>query len=105
MKEMSDQNWRQLGDAVVLWSGKGRSAYPRPSDDRVIGRFGEALGAQLLVQVREIVDVFYSSRAAEVAKDLREMGEIAIHDFAGKYPRLPVDAVEALAWCYTFDFK
>jgi hypothetical protein len=33
------------------------------------------------------------------------MGDIASADFRSRHPDLCDEAVEALAWCYTFDYK
>ena len=55
--------------------------------------------------VRQLVDDFYSSDAHYLAADLKEMAEIASAQFRMKHRELAEEAVQALAWCYTFDYK
>jgi hypothetical protein len=40
-----------------------------------------------------------------VAKDLVEMGAIASAQFRQKHPEISDEAIRALAWCYTYDYK
>jgi hypothetical protein len=55
--------------------------------------------------VRELEDDFYESDARYVAADLPEMGQLASAEFARKHPEVSAEAIRALAWCYTFDYK
>jgi len=33
------------------------------------------------------------------------MAELASAEFARKHPEISAEAIRALAWCYTFDYK
>jgi hypothetical protein len=105
MVSMTLEEWRRVGEAIVIWSGWGRSSWPSRSDDLVVARYGPEVAADLLPNVRLLVDEFYGSDARNTAVELADMAAASSRSFADKYPDLARDAISALAWCYTFDFK
>ena len=40
---MRPEEWKQLGDAIVLWSGYGDHSWPQGSEERVVKHFGKQL--------------------------------------------------------------
>src|SRR5262249_14684627 len=76
----------ELIEAVVLWTGWGSRMAPHRDDARVLERFGDALGARLLQEVKLLEDEFYASDASQVAADLPDMGRRCSDDFRKKYP-------------------
>jgi len=89
----------------VVWTGKGELAWPQLDDSRVLARFGPDRADQLLPVLRELYEDFYTSDAHRKAGSLSEMGAMASERFRRKYPLVKTSAVDALAWCYTFDYK
>jgi hypothetical protein len=104
MSKMTDDEWREVADAIVLWTGKGQETYPRRSDSRLTARYGTERAAKLLAVIERLEADFYSSDARNI-RDVAEMGERASAQFRQKYPLLPARAVEAFAWCYTWDYR
>ncbi|MGO9458309.1 MAG: hypothetical protein ACLP62_14895 [Acidimicrobiales bacterium] len=94
-----------ISQAVVVWTGWGHTAWPARDDERLVEKFGEAGGLDLVPKVHALQEQFYESYANLKAHDLVEMGSLASERFRQLHPELANDAVEALAWCYTFDFK
>ena len=96
---------RYIGAAVVVWTGFGSTAWPAREESRVADVFGadEALG--LMPHVRQWVDDFYETDAASTQPTPEAMARKASLDFKQRHPDAPDEAVEALSWCYTFDFK
>lgn len=68
-------------------------------------RYGAEGAAELLPRIRELKDDFYVSDARFTVADLRQMGDVAAEQFRKAHPEVGEDAVKALAWCYTYDFK
>ena len=91
--------------AVVLWTGWGASSRPSRDDARLVAEFGDELGADLVQTVHRLEDEFYRSDARFTEPELSAMGDKAVADFRTLHPELGPDAAEALAWCYTFDYK
>lgn len=105
MDEMNDHEWDELAEAIVVWTGKGSLKYPTRSESRLAERFGQDAVTKLLLTIRKLEAEFYASDARYVAADIAEMGKLASTQFQEKYPRLPKAAVDAFAWCYTWDYK
>jgi hypothetical protein len=88
-----------------VWTGFGTTPYPDRSDERVEQSAGTDGALKLLPLVHQLAKQFYESDARAVAPDLQTMGEMAATRFRLLHPDLPDDAVQALAWCYTYDYK
>lgn len=91
-------------EAIVVWTGRGRTAWPARDEALLVERFGED-AANLLPVVKRLAHEFYESDAKHVAVDLKAMGGQAAEEFRSRHPEISQEAVEALAWCYTWDHK
>jgi hypothetical protein len=101
VEEVSRVTEPSLSDAVVKWTGWGVSSAPTRDDDYV-----ERIGGMALVQrVKELETDFYQSTARHVVADIGEAARVAAAEFRGRHPDVGEDAVDALAWCYSYDFK
>lgn len=100
-----DSSSQAVSKAIVIWSGWGETAYPARDEGRLRRAVGEAEAQHLIPRIREIESEFYATNARFVAADLTEMGNLATSDFRRKRTDLSAEAVEALAWCYTYDYK
>lgn len=94
-----------VSQALVVWLGYGDRPYPDSSDERLSERIGSREAAKLLPRVRQLVEEFYESDACHFAPDLETMAGMASAPFEERHPELSAEAVEALAWSYTYDFK
>ena len=66
---------------------------------------GEDIALDLIPRIGACEDSFYMSDARFSAPDLSSMGEQAAAEFSAIHPEISQDAVQALAWCYTYDYK
>jgi hypothetical protein len=94
-----------LSAAIVVWTGWGRTSWPARDERFVAEAFGAEHAAVLLAEIRQLEDDFYSSDARFISEDLGEMGKRAAVQFRSRHPELAEEAVRALAWCYTYDYK
>lgn len=94
----------RVSEAVVAWTGYGSAMWPDRDESRVEDRFGE-LAFDLMPLVHRLSEAFYASDARFIASDLADMSRRAKADFEVLHPEVTDAAVEALAWCYTFDHK
>jgi hypothetical protein len=92
-------------EALLVWTAYGLDTAPRRDDASVISQFGAEAASELLPAMKSLMDEFYLSDAKYTAADLVEMGRMATKEFKAKHPEVADEALEALAWCYTFDFK
>ena len=100
-------DWKSpvLTEAMLVWTGWEKEAYPHRDDSRVLNHFGAKAGAELLPVLHSLAREFYMTDARDVADGLQEMGTIAAEQFKKKHPEVADEIVEALVWCYTFDFR
>jgi len=94
-----------ISNALIIWTGWGRSSWPQRDEQSLVREFGSERAGVLIQKLQELEEEFYSSSARFVAKDLAEMGWMASEQFRSKHPELTGEAIQALAWCYTYDFK
>lgn len=94
-----------LTKAVVLWTGRGTRSWPHRDDAALVQEFGSARGLDMLVALRSLEADFYSSDAHLTEPDLRAMTDRASEEFRARHPDAPPALVDALAWCYSFDYK
>src|SRR5689334_11725817 len=93
---MTADEWNRLGEAIVVWTGWGRSSFPSRDEARLANHFGPGVAAELLPLIRELEDDFYSSDARLTAVDLANMARISMDEFMKKHPELPHKAAQAL---------
>jgi hypothetical protein len=93
-----------VSEAIVLWTGRGRSGWPARDDKVLIQHYGD-LGIELIPVVERLHSVFYESDAWCTAPELGEAGNIAATRFRELYPQISEEAVEALRWCYWHDYR
>jgi hypothetical protein len=94
-----------LSDALVVWTAKAVTAIPSRDEARLVERFGDAVAHDLLPQLRRLQEAFYLSTAYNTAPDLKTMGDRAAEDFRRMHPEIGDESVEALVWCYVWDWK
>ncbi len=94
-----------LSTALIAWTGWGLTPWPQRDEQRLVSQLGADAAAELLPQLHKLERDFYASNARNVAPDLATIGRLAAENFKRLHPAISDDAVEALAWCYTFDYK
>jgi hypothetical protein len=95
----------ELSAALICWTGWEDTPWPQRDERRLTRQFGSEATADLLPQLRKLEDDFYATDARFVAPDLETMGRIAADQFRRQHPEISDGAVQALAWCYTWDYK
>ena len=94
-----------VSNALVVWTGYGLTPWPSRDNDRVVAEFGVATATELLPALTALESEFYESDAAQTINGLVEIGNAASARFRSLHPELSEEAVNALAWCYTFDWR
>ena len=89
----------------MLWTGCGARSWPHRDDAALVREFGEARGLDLLLAVRSLEADFYGSEAHLTEPDLQMMTARAAAEFRSRHPDASSTLVDALAWCYSFDYK
>jgi hypothetical protein len=95
----------ELSQAMVAWTGYGSTRWPQRDEARLVAALGEDTALCVLPLLVSLELDFYQSTAHKTARDLAEMTTLASADFRGRHPEVGEVVVQALAWCYSYDFK
>ncbi|HEY0168235.1 MAG TPA: hypothetical protein VGB75_14425 [Jatrophihabitans sp.] len=93
-----------VSQAVALWLGWKQTSWPQPDEQRVVGRLGADEAAAVMPLVLAWHRDFYESDPFS-AGSLVEMGDQASARFRALHPEATDEAVHALAWAFTWDYK
>ena len=94
-----------VANAILTWTGRRTALSPLRDDALVVAQYGSVVGRQLTEIVHALENDFYRSDAYLTAPDLEAMGRQSVDNFTSRHPELPHEIAEALAWCYTFDYR
>jgi hypothetical protein len=72
---------------------------------RVTERFGEEVGLDLVQKVHAILDELYGVLPDWSAGDLASETDKAVHQVRRNHPELSDEALAALGWSFSFDWK
>ena len=93
-----------VSEAVVLYTGRGRSPFPARSVERLQEHFGPLVASDLAAAVTRLDEEFYEIEPAN-GESLEDSADRAAAVFAERHPELTSAARGALRWCYTYDWK
>ena len=90
-----------ISQAIVLWSNWRQHGGPKKDDEAVL----TAYGPEVLTQVKELYEDFFSSDAVHAVPGLVEMGERAAAQFQDRHPEITAEAVDGLCRLYSWAWK
>lgn len=94
-----------LSEAIVVWTGKGTRPWPQRDDNAVAAAFGQDVAERLLPVIRRLELEFFRLDCVHHIRDLTAATHAAAAEFAARHPELSPAAVDALAWCYSYDWR
>lgn len=93
-----------VSEAIVIYTGRGLSPFPARSLERLPERFDPLVASDLAAEVTRLDEEFHSVEPKN-GESLEESADRATAAFAEHHPELTTAAVDALRWCYTYDWK
>jgi hypothetical protein len=102
---VSEASAELVSAAIVAWTGHGDHARPQRDESLVVAQFGAEQAVALMPYVSALEHDFFASTAHQTAAGLIEMTNQAAGEFRQRHPEVSNEAVDALAWCYSFDWK
>jgi hypothetical protein len=72
--------------------------------ERLLEHFEPLVAADLAPLIDRLDEEFYEV-GPESAENLNTAADLAAEVFAKRHPDLSAEAVDALRWCYTYDWK
>lgn len=94
-----------LSDAVIAYLAKGRSPFPRADADAVAPDAAPETREALVAEVTAIVDECLGVPVDWSTMSLQEGGRHAQATVAERHPELSPEALEALYWAFTYNWR
>lgn len=93
--------------AIIAYLGKGRSAFPRSDADAVLAVATETGvdAHELLASVRAVVDECMAIKIDWSNNTLSDGGDEAKRVLATSHPELSDEALTALRWTFTYNWR
>ena len=102
---MTVERDRELNRALVAYLGKGRSSFPRTDEAAVLAVARGDDGAELQARVRVIVSELMAIEIDWSVHTLADGGRRAERIMASRHPELDDDALGALRWMFTYNWR
>ncbi|RYG13769.1 MAG: hypothetical protein EON96_12290 [Caulobacteraceae bacterium] len=94
-----------LSEAVTLYLGYGSHAWPHRDAGRVTARFGLLKGLGLAAEAKRLDDIVGTGSIDWTVDDLSSATTRVRLRAAEVTPTLSEDALDALAWAFSYDCK
>jgi hypothetical protein len=93
-----------VSEAILLYTGRGITNRPMRDLERLGARFQPERVNELRRKVRRLVAEFYLT-SPRVDESLIESADRAAEAFRKHHPEISEEAVDALRWCFAWDWK
>jgi hypothetical protein len=94
-----------INDALVIYTGYGKSPFPRARGHDLVTEFGPEQGADLKARILALVEELQLPLAEGEKRSKKSVTERAIEQLAPKHPELDAVGLKALAWTYSFGLR
>lgn len=98
-------NQNELRQALVLYLGYGSTPYPVADGAKVVEVYGQQMGAALISDVLKLTDEVNQIKIDWSNVSLEVAGKIVRAEIHNRYPFLGDQALDAIAWKFTFDWR
>lgn len=95
----------RVSQAIVEYLGKGRSPFPRADDGAVVAFAAGADPEALLARVKALVAEMNAIEVDWSTMGLSAGGRQAQRTIAERHPELGQDALDALYWMFTYNWR
>jgi hypothetical protein len=92
-------------EALILFLGLGITPHPKRDPERVLAKFGDGVGLDLVAYSQAVLTELYNEQPDWNTENLAEATERAVDKVRASHPELSGDAIEALRWSYSWDWK
>ena len=93
-----------INQALVIYTGYGRSAFPRARTSDLVSAFGPEAGSELKARILALMEELQQTFIDE-KRTRKSVTERAIEQIAPRHPELDTDGLKALAWTFSFGLR
>ena len=93
-----------INEALVLYTGFGKSPFPRARSHDLVARYGAAEGAELKARILSLMEELQQTVLGET-RSKKSVTERAIEQLRPRHPELDETGLKALAWTFSFGLR
>lgn len=93
-----------INDALLLYTGYGKSPFPRARSNDLVTRFGAEQGAELKARILALMEEL-GQPILDEKRSKKSVTEKAIEQLRPRHPELDETGLKALAWTYSFGLR
>lgn len=93
-----------INDAIVIYTGFGKSPFPRARSNDLVARFGAAEGAELKARILALMEEL-GQPILDEKRSKKSVTERAIEQLRPNHPELDDTGLKALAWTFSFGLR
>lgn len=94
-----------INRALVVYTGYGRSSFPRARTGDLAREFGEETAADLRLRILTLYTEMQLPLADEGKRTRKSVTERATEQIRQRHPELEEDGLKALAWAFAFGLR
>lgn len=94
-----------INEAIIIYTGYGKSSFPRARSNDLIVRFGSEEGGALKDRILQLFEELQQPAALPEKRSRKSVTEQTMELFRPRHPELGEDAVRALAWTFSFGMR
>ena len=93
-----------INDALVIYTGFGKSPFPRARSADLVTRYGSELGADLKARILALMEEL-GQPILDEKRSKKSVTERAIEQLRPRHPELSETGLKALAWTFSFGLR
>lgn len=101
----ADEITDEINEALVIYTGFGKSPFPRARSGDLVARFGPERGIELKVQVLALMEELQQPLVDNGKPSKQSVTERAVEQLRPHHPELDETGLRALGWTYSFGLR
>ena len=93
-----------INDALVIYTGYGKSPFPRARGGDLLTRYGAERGAELKARILALMTEL-GQPILDEKRSKKSVTERAIEQLRPRHPELDESGLKALAWTFSFGLR
>jgi len=93
-----------INEALVVYTGFGKSPFPRARGNDLVTRYGADAGAELKARILALMEELQQT-VLEETRSRKSVTERAIEQLRPHHPELDETGLKALAWTFSFGLR
>lgn len=94
-----------INEALAIYTGLGKSAFPRARGTDLVVRFGPDDGMVLKARILALMDELQLPLPEGEKRSKKSVTEQAVAQLSAKHPELDAGGLKALGWTYSFGLR